>query len=59
MTYEVRYLSRDGKILKSDVFSRKPNIRKLSVPFFAVQRLIYREDSLIDMGAVVGKLPVC
>ena len=59
MTYEVRYLSRDGKILKSNVFSRKPNIAKLDVPFFAVQRLIYREDSLIDMGAVVGTLPVC
>ncbi|WP_367425859.1 hypothetical protein ABX026_01495 [Snodgrassella alvi] len=59
MTYEVRYLSRDGKILKSNVFPRKPNIAKLDVPFFAVQRLIYREGSLIDMGAVVGTLPVC
>ena len=59
MTYEVRYLSRDGKILKSNVFPGKPNIAKLDVPFFAVQRLIYREGSLIDMGAVVGTLPVC
>lgn len=58
MTYEVRYLSRDGKILKSNVFSRKPNITKLNAPFFAVQRLIYREGSLIDMVAVVGTLPV-
>ncbi|NUF08912.1 hypothetical protein [Snodgrassella sp. ESL0324] len=59
MTYEVRYLSRDGKILKSNVSSRKPNIAKLDVPFFAVQRQIYREGLLIDMSAVVGTLPVC